>query len=196
LTKALGEKKKDVSDRSRLIERPLKKIKDGKVQIRDIIPNYGTKKYLALKDKEAFVDESKVDKDALWYGLHGVISNTDELTPLNRGLWKIDESFRISKHDLTMRPIYHWTPERIRSHILICFIVYTLVRQAMYTVRLQYEPMSFEKIRNELLHAQASILVNMANGKKYIPPSKTTLLQKKLYHVFGLKRTEVPRPMT
>jgi transposase len=193
--------KKDASDRYRLIERLLKKVKDGKVKIKDVIPNYGTKKYLALRDKEAFVDESKIEKDALWDGLHGVISNTDELTPTQiisryRGLWQIEESFRISKHDLKMRPIYHWTPERIRSHILICFIAYALVRQAMYRTARQYEPMSFEKIRNELLHAQASILLDTATHRKYILPSKTTPVQKKLYHIFGLKRSEVPRPMT
>ena len=75
--------KKDASDRSRIIERLLKKVKDGKVNIKDVIPNYGTKKYLTLLDKEVFVDESKIEKDALWDGLHGVISNTDEreLTP-------------------------------------------------------------------------------------------------------------------
>jgi transposase len=193
--------KKDASDRTRLIERLLKKVKDGKVKIKDVIPNYGTKKYLALRDKEAIVDESKIEQDALWDGLHGVISNTDELSPTQiisryRGLWSIEESFRISKHDLRMRPIYHWTPDRISGHILICFIAYALVRQAMYRVSRQYEPMSFEKIRNELLHAQASILIDTATGKKYILPSKTSHVQKKLYRIFGLKRSEVPRPMT
>jgi transposase len=193
--------KKDASDRTRLIERLLKKVKDGKVKIKDVIPNYGTKKYLALRDKEAIVDESKIEQDALWDGLHGVISNTDELSPTQilsryRGLWSIEESFRISKHDLRMRPIYHWTPDRISGHILICFIAYTLVRQAMYRVSRQHEPMSFEKIRNELLHAQASILIDTSTGKKYILPSKTSHVQKKLYRIFGLKRSEVPRPMT
>jgi hypothetical protein len=193
--------KKDAADRSRLIERLLKKVKDGKVKIKDVIPNYGTKKYLALRDKEAIVDESKIEQDALWDGLHGVISNTDELTPTQilsryRALWSIEESFRLSKHDLRMRPIYHWTPDRISGHILICFIAYTLVRQAMYRVSRQHEPMSFEKIRNELLHAQASILIDTSTGKKYILPSKTSHVQKKLYRIFGLKRSEVPRPMT
>jgi hypothetical protein len=73
-----------------------------------------------------------------------------------------------------MRPIYHWTSERIRFHILICFIAYALSSQAMYRTTRQYEPMSFEKIRNELLHAQASILLDTATKRKYILPSKTT----------------------
>jgi transposase len=193
--------KKDAADRSRLIERLMKKVKDGTVKIKEVIPNYGTKKYLVLRDKEACIDESKIEQDARWDGLHGVLTNDDTLSPSEiisryRGLWSIEESFRISKHDLKMRPVYHWTPERIRAHILICFIAYALVRQAMYRTARQYQPMSFEKIRNELLHAQASILVDTATKKKYIMPSKTTPIQKKLYHIVGLKRSEVPRPMT
>jgi transposase len=193
--------KKDSADRLRLIERLLKKVKDGKVKIKDVIPNYGTKKYLTLRDKEAFVDEAKMEKDALWDGMHGVLTNANDLSVTEiisryRGLWSIEESFRISKHDLKMRPIYHWTPERISGHILICFIAYALVRQAMYRISLQYEPMSFERIRNELLHAQASILLDKATNRKYLLPSKTTPVQKKLYHIFGLKRSEVPRRMT
>ncbi|MGC8602512.1 MAG: hypothetical protein ACP5VS_02350 [Desulfomonilaceae bacterium] len=70
------------------------------------------------------------------------------------------------------------------------------VRQAMYRIDRLYEPMSFEKIRNELLHAQAGILVDTATSRKYIMPSKITDVQKKLYHIFGLKRSEAPRPMT
>jgi len=176
-------------------------VKDGKVKIKEVIPNYGTKKYLVLRDKEACIDESKIEQDARWDGLHGVLANDDTLSPTEiisryRGLWHIEESFRINKHDLKMRPVYHWTPERIRAHILICFIAYALVRQAMYRTARQYQPMSFEKIRNELLHAQVSILVDTATKKKYIMPSKTTAVQKKLYHIFGLKRSEVPRPMT
>ena len=193
--------RKDSADRLRLIERLLKKVKDGKVKIKDVIPNYGTKKYLGLRDKEAFIDESKIEKDALWDGMHGVLTNANDLSISEiisryRGLWSIEESFRISKHDLKMRPIYHWTPERISGHILICFIAYALVRQAMYRISLQYEPMSFERIRNELLHAQASILLDKATNRKYLLPSKTTPVQKKLYHIFGLKRSEVPRRMT
>ncbi len=65
--------KKDSADRSRLIERLLKKVKNGKVRIKDIIPNCGTKKYLSLRDKEAFIDEPKMEKNAHWDGMHGTV---------------------------------------------------------------------------------------------------------------------------
>ena len=87
-------------------------------------------------------------------------------------------------------------PREDRSHVLVCFIAYAIIRQTVFRVARRYKPMSFEKIRNELLHAEASVLVDTATGKKYIMPSKTTPVQKKLYHIFGPKCSEVPRPMT
>ena len=32
------------------------------------------------------------------------------------GLWQVEETFRISKHNLRVRPIYHWTPAQVHGH--------------------------------------------------------------------------------
>ena len=55
-----------------------------------------------------------------WDGLHGVITNIKEDSPGSiiaryARLWKIEESFRINKHNLQMRPIFHYKPERIQA---------------------------------------------------------------------------------
>ena len=36
-------------------------------------------------------------------------------------LWRIEKSFRMSKHDLQARPIYHHTRESIEAHLSIVF---------------------------------------------------------------------------
>jgi len=36
-------------------------------------------------------------------------------------LWRIEKSFRMSKHDLQARPIYHYTRESIEAHLTIVF---------------------------------------------------------------------------
>ena len=36
-------------------------------------------------------------------------------------LWHIEKSFRMSKHDLQARPIYHHTRESIEAHLTIVF---------------------------------------------------------------------------
>jgi transposase len=190
--------KKDGADRQRLIDRLMKKVKDGKINVSELITNHGTKKFIKVeKGAGAVVNEEKIKLDSLWDGLHGVITNVKDKSPAEileryRGLWQIEEAFRVNKHDLRMRPIYHWTEERIRAHIAICFIAFTLAKQAVYRFGIQQHPMSFEQIRNELLHAQASIVKDISTGKKYVIPSQVTLNQEKLYQAFGLKRSAPP----
>ena len=118
------------------------KVKDGKIKIKDVIPNNGTKKYLSVKGGSASVNLDKVSSDTQWDGLYGIISNAKEddiakLIERYRGLWQIEESFRVNKHDLKMRPIFHWKPERVRAHIAICFLAYAMAKQAVYRLRNQ-----------------------------------------------------------
>ncbi len=44
------------------------------------------------------------------------------------GLTQIEDSFRISKHDLGLRPIYHHKEERTQAHILVCFLALVMWR--------------------------------------------------------------------
>ena len=191
---------KDAKDRQRFIDRLMKRAKDGKIKIKDLIPNYGTKKYLQVDGGKATINEQKMVKDALWDGIHGIISNVKnkphcELVEKYRGLWQVEEAFRVNKHDLKMRPIFHWKPQRIKAHIAICFLAYTLAKQAVYRVNQQAplgeNRLSFKQLRNELLHAQSSLLRDIESKKKYLLPSNVTGNQKKIYKVFGLKRSEV-----
>ena len=58
-------------------------------------------------------------------------SNIRDWTP--QELWKAyiqlteaEEAFRIHKSDLSIRPIWHQKEERVRAHILVCFLAYVL----------------------------------------------------------------------
>jgi transposase len=44
------------------------------------------------------------------------------------GLTQIEDSFRISKHDLGLRPVFHHTAERTQAHILVCFLALVMWR--------------------------------------------------------------------
>ncbi|MBI4727296.1 hypothetical protein HY768_08780, partial [candidate division TA06 bacterium] len=131
--------------------------------------------------------------DARYDGLHGVITNLKEdaanaILSRYRGLWQIEEAFRVNKHDLKMRPIFHWTPRRIKAHIAICFIAFAIAKQAVYRLGRRQLPMSFEQLRNELLHVQASLVVDIKTRKRYILPSHATINQKRIYQAFGLRK--------
>jgi len=52
----------------------------------------------------------------------------DELWRTYIGLTQIEDCFRISKHDLGLRPIYHQKQDRTQAHILVCFLALALWR--------------------------------------------------------------------
>jgi len=52
----------------------------------------------------------------------------DRIIDIYRGLWKIEESFRITKSDLEARPVYVSRHDHIQSHFLICFVALTITR--------------------------------------------------------------------
>ena len=112
---------KDRKDRQRLLDRVRKKLDRNKVRVSDLVKNTGTKKYLKIerKNKEfATLDEEKIRREERWDGVFGIVSSHAreavsgaEIFARYRGLWQIEDAFRVNKRDLKMRPIYHWTPQ-------------------------------------------------------------------------------------
>lgn len=192
--------RKDAFDRQASIDKLLKKLEKSKSP-ENFISNYGYKKYLKIdKSHQVELNQNKIDQAAQWDGLHGVITNIED-TPASqifghyKGLWQVEESFRITKHDLQVRPIYHWTPQRIKAHIAICFMALVCVRHLTYRVALQYEKLSPEVIRTELTHIQLTVLKNQATNHRYGIPSKLTQHARKIYQVMGEKLSDMPFAM-
>jgi len=188
--------RKDACDREKAIEKLLQKLKKNKAP-KTLLSNYGYKKFLKINGTaEVSLDEAKLLEQEKWDGLHGVISNSKELTAREilaqyRGLWQVEESFRITKHDLKVRPIFHWTPSRIRAHIAICFLAFTCVRHLEYRTALQYKKISPEQIRKALMRIQVSILKH-PNGNRYAVPSQGTQDSRKLYQLMGSHYSTAP----
>jgi transposase len=153
---------KDRHDREKAIERLRSRLLKS-TDMKSLISNYGYQKYIKAKDKtNVEIDLDKVNQDVQWDGLHGVFTNITNFDPQQvlshyRGLWQVEESFRISKHDLRMRPIFHWTPRRIKAHIAICFMAFSLIRTLQSKLRRDYKLLSPEKIRDELYRSMHSV---------------------------------------
>ena len=192
---------KDRQDRQKALQRLQKKLGKSK-NPKNLLNNYGYKKFLTIKgDTELEINENKVVEAAQWDGLHGVITNlpdtpSHEVLSHYRGLWQVEESFRITKHDLKVRPIYHWTPSRVRAHIAIAFMAFSCVRHLSYRVDLQYRKLSPAVIRNALLHVQHSVLRHKHTGVGYVMPSQVSPEAKKIYQVMGLKLSTTPYQLT
>ncbi|AQQ10122.1 Transposase [Sedimentisphaera cyanobacteriorum] len=192
--------KKNKHDRDEAIRKLQEKLEKSS-NPKSLISNYGYKKFMRVTgDIDCRIDEEKYEEAANFDGLHGVITNVKDMDDSAvvdhyRQLWLIEECFRISKHDLKIRPIYHWTPKRIKAHILICFIALTCARNLAYRVRLRFEPMSVARIVNSLNHVQLSILWDKKTECRYVLPSKINEDARKLYKTVNLSTNTTPYKM-
>jgi transposase len=125
--------KKDRHNRERGLQKLEKRVKSGKLT-KSCINNRGYNKYLKIDgDVKISIDRSKHEADAGWDGLKGYLTNTtlskDEVIENYSHLWKIEKAFRISKHDLKIRPVYHRLQRRIEAHITINFAAYKIYKE-------------------------------------------------------------------
>jgi len=189
--------RKDAYERDKAVDR-LKKKLENKKNPKEYLANYGYKKFLKVDGNSHIeLDEKKIEESKLWDGLHGVITNAQnisdrEILQQYSNLWHIEESFRITKHDLKVRPIFHWNSSRIKAHLAICFTAYVLVRHLEYRVRLQYKKISIEKIRQLLIEVQTSILYHLKNNLCFALPSHISQEAKKIYQIMKVSRSSTP----
>ena len=188
---------KDKYDRETAIEKLKMKLKKSK-NPKGLLSNFGYKKFIKIEgEADLEIDEQKLKDAEKWDGLKGIVSNTKKLSPLQQithyaGLWQVEETFRISKHDVKMRPIYHWTDKRIKAHIAICFMALSCMRFAEYEIAARYKKISPAEIRRQLKQVQTSILKDNSTNKLYALPSKIQEDAFKILRLYDIKHTTTP----
>lgn len=182
---------KDKKDREKNIEKLLKK--EWKDML-ELVPNFWVKKFIKQDTHSNIeIDNQKIAESELWDWLHWIITNNKENTPQEiwkyyRWLWQVEESFRINKHDLLIRPIFHWTERKIKAHIAISYMAFSLVRHLEYRLELNGYNYSPEVIRRELLRVQWSIIFDKTDVKrKWFLPSHISDIAKNIYKVMWKK---------
>jgi len=142
--------KKDSQNRKNGLERLEKKIKSGKLSKQNI-NNKGYNKYLKLEGETTIsINYEKYNNDNVWDGLKGYRTNTTLLKEdvINRyhQLWAIEKTFRISKSDLQIRPIYHHLKKRIEAHICISFAACKIYKELERQLKEKQSNLSPEKV--------------------------------------------------
>jgi len=129
-------------EREKAVEKAEKLIPNNKT---GKIPNKGVKKYIVSTpcDTETgelfelseyhFIDQEKIFEEEKYDGYYAIVTSelnmpTNEILDAYRNLWKIEETFKITRSDLKTRPIYLSKKEHIEAHFLICFVSLLLLR--------------------------------------------------------------------
>ncbi len=90
-------------------------------------------KFLKGKKLGYELNQDLIHKATLLLGIKGYYSNCKNLTDQEiishyKNLWRVEQSFRISKSDLKARPIFHNKQQAIETHILICFMALAIAK--------------------------------------------------------------------
>jgi len=189
---------KDKADRMRLLQKAEELLKYP--YLIGSSNKRGGKKY--IKDAGAkptwTLDEEAVTRDALFDGYYAIQTSTRDMTAMEvmdvyHKLWKIEESFRIMKSALEVRPIFHWTERRIKGHFLICFLAFLLERtleNKLKCLGLKPSPAQIKEALNSMNFTKVSV-----KGEEFLIKVKGTPLSQKILQVMKIRSPKNVTPV-
>ena len=131
------------------------------------------------------IDQDKIDEDLRYAGYNLLVTSELSMEPLQvyhtyHGLWKIEESFRITKSFLDARPVYVQKKETIYGHFLICYL-------SLFLLRVLEIKVFKNKINSyDLIHFMRDFRIVSKGDGSYINISREQAVNEKVKEVSGL----------
>ena len=163
----------DYAKRAKMERQPaIEKAKDliGNVQKYNKKNCYGASKYvkhlvfdkktgeIIEAESQLSLDEEKIREEEKYDGYYAIVTSEmdktdDEIIEIYRGLWRIEETFKVTKSELKSRPIYLSRKDHIEAHFLTCYIALVLGRVLQLKLNKKY---SVGKILDSLSNCNCS----------------------------------------
>lgn len=193
--------RKDAQDRSDLIERAKKKYskkidkKLSQSEFKELVGNRGHGKYLqvtGLNETRIEINQDAIDRDAQWDGISGIFTNASltNMAALERyrGLWQIEDCFRLSKTQLRIRPVFHFSPARIRGHVALCFLSLLVLKFTQRKLSHSGIRLTPRELTDELTTIGTTTMKDRANNIFFEVPTAVSSLAEKICGVFKIHR--------
>lgn len=106
------------------------------------------------------LNTKKIEEEEKYDGYYSIVTSEMELSDseirnIYKGLWEIEESFKIIKSEFKARPVYVKTETHINAHFLICFVALVIMRFLEHMTEDKY---TTKEIRNALINYSCSYL--------------------------------------
>ncbi len=131
------------------------------------------------------IDQEKLNEDLKYAGYNLMVTSELDMDPFQvyqtyHNLWKIEESFRITKSYLDARPVYVRKKETIYGHFLICYLSLFLLRVLEIKI--------FKKEINsyDLIHFIRDFRVVRGGDGSYINISRNQVVNEKVKELTGM----------
>ncbi len=141
------------AEREEVVKKALDLVADPKKYNKAI--TYGAAKYVknlefdketgeVLEGKQKpYFDSDKLAEEEKYDGYYAIVTSELQMSDAEvidtyRGLWEIEETFRVTKSTLEARPVYVSREDRIDAHFLTCFIALVIIRLIQKKTDRQY----------------------------------------------------------
>jgi hypothetical protein len=153
--------KKDRAVREKTLERIEESLKamrgkESKKAVCSLLTDRTMGRYLKqLKSGKVKIDRRKVTAEEALDGKYLLSTSDDSLSAEDvalgyKQLLEVERAFRTLKSTLDLRPVYHRKDERIKAHVLLCFLALLLVRIAELQTGLTWDRIRAEMERIHL----------------------------------------------
>ena len=127
-------------------------------------------KYLDLSVGKAQLNYKAIESDARFDGLKGYLTNNhtlsnEEVISHYNQLYVVEQSFRMSKSDLAIRPSFHQSRNRIEAHVILCMMALCLIRMLENKVKAHC---TYPKAIEIISEANSAVIGN--KSKKFLIP--------------------------
>lgn len=141
------------AQREEVVKKALDLVADPKKYNKAI--SYGAAKYVKNMEfdketgevlegsKRPYFDYGKLAGEEKYDGYYAIVTSELHMSDKTiidtyRGLWEIEETFRVTKGTLEARPVYVSREDRIEAHFLTCFIALVIIRLIQKKTGRQY----------------------------------------------------------
>lgn len=105
------------------------------------------------------LDQEKIDEEK-YDGYYSIVTSEKHLSDsriraIYKGLWEIEESFKIIKSEFRARPVFVKTEDHVNAHFLICYVTLVIMRVMEHLLE---ERFTTKQIRNALCSYTCSYL--------------------------------------
>ncbi len=126
--------------------------------LKNLVFDPKTGEIITAKQKPVF-DEKKLRDEERFDGYYAIVTSEwqksdEEIIEIYRGLWQIEDAFKVTKSDLKTRPVYLSRQDHIKAHFLICFVALVIARLLVLRLGNKF---SIPKIVESLNRASGSL---------------------------------------
>ena len=106
------------------------------------------------------LDLDKIREEEKYDGYYAIVTSEKKMSDAEirnkyRGLWEIEESFKIMKSEFKARPVYVKTDEHVNAHFLTCYVALVIMRVIEHLLNEKY---TVKQIREALCNYSCSYL--------------------------------------